>query len=386
MDGRAMRGMQRKSWVWMLAVVLLTAGMAFGAPAHAQRVEGDRAAASGAYEAEVAVRNQAEAERNAGFGRALAVVLGKVTGDRGAAQRPGVRDELGNAKTYVAGYDYRQDEGMAANGAPTFQTTLVVRFQRDDVDQLIQMLGLPSWPQPRPKPVLWLAINDGSGPRLVSLAQVNAARAILDAAKSRGFALGLPGGNAAEQAAVGAIWRGDTAAIAGLSRKYSPPMQLIGKLQRSGGGWVADWTFVDKGKTLSSWQTTHADARRAMAGGAEGAADALFKRYAKAGSGGPAGIYRVRILDVDSADDYLRLIGYLDGVAIVKRVRPVLALPGELQLDLELATGVSGFARLVERGDVLSVVSAGGDGDQQADGKDGDASSGSRVATFRIGS
>ena len=381
-----MRGMQRKSWVWMLAVVLLTAGMAFGAPAHAQRVEGDRAAASGAYEAEVAVRNQAEAERNAGFGRALAVVLGKVTGDRGAAQRPGVRDELGNAKTYVAGYDYRQDEGMAANGAPTFQTTLVVRFQRDDVDQLIQMLGLPSWPQPRPKPVLWLAINDGSGPRLVSLAQVNAARAILDAAKSRGFALGLPGGNAAEQAAVGAIWRGDTAAIAGLSRKYSPPMQLIGKLQRSGGGWVADWTFVDKGKTLSSWQTTHADARRAMAGGAEGAADALFKRYAKAGSGGPAGIYRVRILDVDSADDYLRLIGYLDGVAIVKRVRPVLALPGELQLDLELATGVSGFARLVERGDVLSVVSAGGDGDQQADGKDGDASSGSRVATFRIGS
>jgi len=381
-----MRGMQRKSWVWMLAVVLLSAGMAFGAPAHAQRVEGDRAAASGAYEAEVAVRNQAEAERNAGFGRALAVVLGKVTGDRGAAQRPGVRDELGNAKTYVAGYDYRQDEGMAANGAPTFQTTLVVRFQRDDVDQLIQMLGLPSWPQPRPKPVLWLAINDGSGPRLVSLAQVNAARAILDAAKSRGFALGLPGGNAAEQAAVGAIWRGDTAAIAGLSRKYSPPMQLIGKLQRSGGGWVADWTFVDKGKTLSSWQTTHADARRAMAGGAEGAADALFKRYAKAGSGGPAGIYRVRILDVDSADDYLRLIGYLDGVAIVKRVRPVLALPGELQLDLELATGVSGFARLVERGDVLSVVSAGGDGDQQADGKDGDAPSTSRVATFRIGS
>ena len=384
-----MRGMQRKSWVWMLAAVLLSAGMVVVGPAHAQRVEGDRAAATGAYEAEVAVRNQADAERNAGFGRALAVVLGKVTGDRAAAQRPGVRDELGNARTYVSGYDYRQDEGMAANGAPTFQTTLVVRFKRDDVDQLIQMLGLPSWPQPRPKPVLWLAINDGSGARLVSLGQVNAARAILDAAKSRGFALGLPGGNAAEQAAVGAILRGDTAAIAGLSRKYSPPMQLIGKLQRSRDGWVADWIFVDKGKTLSRWQTTHADARRAMAGGAEGAADALFKRYAKAGSGGPAGTYRVRILDVDSADDYMRLIGYLDDVAIVKRVRPVQALPGELQLDLELATGVSGFARLVERGDVLSTVSTGGRDDKDDDDKrdgDADAPASPRVATFRMGS
>ena len=208
-----MQGMQRKSWAWMLAGVLLV----FAGLAHAQRVEGDRAAASGAYEAEVTVRSQAEAERNGGFSRALAVVLGKVTGDRGAAQRPGVRDELGKAKDYVAGYDYRQDEGVSATGAPSFQTTLVVRFKRDDVDQLVQMLGLPSWPQPRPKPVLWLAINDGSGPRLVGLGQVNAAKAILDQAKSRGFALGLPGGNAAEQAAVGAIWRGDSAAIAGLS-------------------------------------------------------------------------------------------------------------------------------------------------------------------------
>lgn len=376
-----MQGMQRKSWAWMLSSHLLACMLlAFSGLAHAQRTEGDRAAASGPYEAEVAVRNQGDGERNAAFGRALALVLAKVTGDRGAAQRPGVRDELGKARDYVAGYDYRQDEGVSASGAPSFQTTLIARFKRDDVDQLIQVLGLPSWPQPRPKPVLWLAINDGSGPRLVGLGQVNAARAILDQAKLRGFALGLPGGNAAEQAAVGAIWRGDTAAIAGLSRKYSPPMQLIGKLQRGAGEWVADWTFVDKGKTLSSWQTRHADARRAMAGGADGAADALFKRYAKAGTGGPPGTFRVRILGVDSADDYMRLIGYLDDVSIVKRLRPVLAQPGELQLELELATGLAGFARFVDRGGVLSAVSTGAGKDADSDGAQSPG-----VATFRLG-
>jgi hypothetical protein len=368
--------MRRKSWAWVLASVLLV----LSGLAHAQRTEGDRAAASGPYEAEVAVRNQGDGERDAAFSRALALVLAKVTGDRGAAQRPGVRDELGKAESYVAGYDYRQDEGVSASGAPSFQTTLVARFKRDDVDQLIQMLGMPSWPPPRPKPVLWLAINDGSGPRLVGLGQVNAARAILDQAKVRGFALGLPGGNAAEQAAVGAIWRGDTAAIAGLSRKYSPPMQLIGKLQRGTGEWIADWTFVDKGKTLSTWQTKHADARRAMAGGADGAADALFKRYAKAGTGGPPGTFRVRILGVDSADDYMRLIGYLGDVSIVKRVRPVRAQPGELELELELATGIAGFARFVDRGGALSTVSTGADKDADAD-----AAPASGVATFRLG-
>lgn len=371
-----MRTMQPGSWIaWVMALVMCC-GMA-----HAQRTEGDRAAATGPYEVEVAVRNQTDGERNGAFGRALAQVLTKTTGDRGAAQRPGVRDELGKARSFVAGYDYRQDEGVSATGAPSFQTTLVVRFKRADVDALIGMLGLPVWPQPRPKPVLWLAIDDGSGPRLVGLGQANAARAALDQAKARGFALGLPAGTAAEQASVGAIARGDTTAIAQLSRRYSPPMQLLGKLYRGGGGWVADWVFVDKGKTLSTWTTSHADARRVMAGGADGAADALFKRYAKGASGGPPGRYRVRVLGVDSVDDYLRLVGYLDGVSIVKRVQPVLATPGTLELDLELATGITGFARLVDRGGVLSSASAGPTGDDDTSDSGTPAR---RTATFRL--
>ena len=365
---------------WLAGVAWASLWLLACMPVFAQRVEGDRAAATGAYEAEVAVRNQTDGERNGAFARALGQVLVNLTGDRGAAQQPGVRDELSRARGYVASYDYRQDEGISANGAPSFQTTLVVRLKRDQVDGLVQMLGLPSWPLPRPKPVLWLGIDDGSGPRLVALAQVNAARAVLDQAKKRGYALGLPTGSTAEQAAVGAIWRGDTAAIASLSKRYSPPMQLVGKLQRGGTGWTGDWIFVDKGKVLSKWQTTHADARRAMAGGADGAADALFKRYARAGSGGPPGRYRVRILGIDSADDYLRLAGYLEGLSLVKRVTPVSATPDVLELDLDLATGIANFARYADRGVVLSTVSAGGGNDPDEEGEP----AATQFATFRL--
>ena len=364
------QGRRIGGWAMLLAVLLLCSGMA-----QAQRTEGDRAAASGAYEAEVAVRNQTDGERNAALGRALAQVLAKVTGDRSVSGRPGVRAELSKARGFVAGYDYRQDEGVSATGAPTFQTTLVARFKRDAVDDLIQMLGLSTWPEPRPKPVLWLAINDGSGPRLVGLGQVNAARPVLDQAKARGYALGLPAGNAAEQAAVGAIWRGDTAAVASLSRRYSPPMQLLGKLYRGEGGWIADWTFVDRGRVLAQWTDRHADARRAMAGGADGAADALFKRYAKAGTGGTPGTYRIRVLGVRSADDYLRLVGYLEGVATVKRVLPVLASADALELDLELATGLPGFSRIANRDGVMTALAV--DASQEP--------AGARTATFRLG-
>ena len=48
------------------------------------------------------------------------------------------------------GFDYRQDEGVSATGAPRFQTTLVVRFQQSEVGDLVTMLGLPSWPMSHP--------------------------------------------------------------------------------------------------------------------------------------------------------------------------------------------------------------------------------------------
>jgi len=316
--------------------------------AWAQRVEGDVPQAQGPYQAEVTVQSQAEPQRRGGFARALLQVLQRVTGDRTVAQRPGVSQELRRAGDYVDGYDYRQDEGVSpTTGAPTYDTTLVVRFQQDRIDNLIAALGLPVWAEPRPKPVLWLAIDDGSGPRLVGLPQAGAARSVLDRAKARGYKLGLPTGSAAEQAAVGAIWRGDTSTVAGLSSRYSPPMQLIGKLYRSDAGWSADWTFVDSGRVLSTWTSSERDARRTMAAGADGAADALVRRYAKASAAGPAGIYRVTFAGIDSSEDFMRLSGYLQGLPVVRRVIPVRATPEGLQVDLDLATGMSGFRRLL---------------------------------------
>lgn len=325
--------------------------------ASAQRVEGDRARAEGIYATEVQVNGQGESERNTAFARGLAQVLGKLSGDRGAASRPGVGQELRQARTYVESYDYRQDEGLGPTGAPSFRTTLVIRFDEEAVNDLAATLGIPVWPQPRPKPVLWLAIDDGSGPRLVGLQQVNAARPALNRAVERGYKLGLPTGNAAEVAAVGAIWRGDSAAVARASARYSPPMQLIGKLYRDAeAGWKADWTFVDAGKVLSNWSQTGTDPRQLMASGADGAADALMKRYAKRVVAGQPGSYRVTFAGIDSSDDFIRLAGYLQKLAVVRRTTPVRATPLGLEYELELVSGLPGFNRMLARDGVVEVL------------------------------
>ena len=208
--------------------------------------------------------------------------------------------------------------------------------------------GLPVWPQPRPKPVLWLAIDDGSGPRLVGLSKADAARSLLDRAIERGYKLGLPGGSAAEQAAVGAIWRGDAAAIARLSARYSPPMQLMGKLYQRNGEWVADWIFVDHGKVLDRWSSSNRSARLAMAAGADGAANALARRYAKAEPIGEPGRYRVAFTGIDDARDYMRLVAWLRSAPVVRDATPLLATPGRLELDLDLATGIPGLRKVLD--------------------------------------
>lgn len=347
-------GVTRVLWLAMLLLVSFVAA--------AQRVEGDRAGAQGLYAVEVSVNGQGEAQRNTAFARGLAQVLGKLSGDRAAAGRPGVGQELRRAKDYVASYDYRQDEGVSASGAPSFNTTLVIRFDADEVDELASTLGLPIWPQPRPKPVLWLAIDDGSGPRLVGLGKSDAARSALNRAVERGYQLGLPAGNAAEQAVVGAIWRGDSAAVARASQRYSPPMQLIGKLYRDkqSGGWTTDWIFVDKGKVLSTWSSSDRDARRAMAAGADGAADALMRRYAKPGKGvGPPGRYPILFTGIDSSEDFIRLSGYLQKLAVVRRITPVRATAEGVVFELELVSGLSGFKRATGDGGVIDA----GDGD-----------------------
>lgn len=331
---------------WLLAALLGL--LAASGAAFAQRVEGDRAEAAGMYAAEITVRSQSEAEREAGFARALAQVLGKLSGDRNAPQRPGVSQELRRAGQYVEGYDYRQDEGVSSRGSPTFTTKLVVRFRQDDVDAVAGALGLPVWPDPRPKPVMWLAIDDGSGPRLVALQHNNVARPTLDRAVERGYRLGLPTGNAAEQAAVGAIWRGDTASIARISARYNPPMQLIGKLYRDGAGWKADWIFVDDGRVLARWSETGEDARRTLASGADGAADALVKRYARTSPAGEPSTQNIVFSGINSGADYIRLSAQLQRMSVVRGIRPVRATPMGLEVQLDLLTGLTGFRRMAD--------------------------------------
>jgi hypothetical protein len=159
-------------------------------------------------------------------------------------------------------------------------------------------------------------------------------------------------------------------------------MQLVGKLYRHEGGWKADWIFVDGGRELARWSDEDRNARQALASGADGTADALAKRYAKAPETGPPGDYRVVVDGIDSGDDYLRLSAYLQDLSVVRGITPLRATPGRMELELSLASGLSGLRRLVARGDVLAPADAVSDSTAGVD--DGVAAAPGAQARFRM--
>jgi len=311
------------------------------------------------YEAQVPVTSQTPAAREAGLAQALRIVLSKLSGQTHVLTDSTLDPTLAIASDLVETQTYRQQQVTSASGAPSFRTLLVARFRKVDVDDLVSTLGLGVWPQPRPQPVVWLAIDDGSGPRLVAVQQANAVRSLLDQATQRGFSLGLPQGSASEHALTNALWRQDVVAVQRAAAAYQSPMQLLGKLYRNNVGWAADWIFIDDGVELARWSSQDTDPRRAMAEGANGAANALVAYYVDHSvteTTGNAGMFRIRVNGIHSTADYLRLSSTLQALSVVRAIIPVRSEQDWLELDLQLLTGLTGFNRMLGSNSPLQVI------------------------------
>ena len=331
---------------FLLAALVLTA---LAGAASAQELD--------LYEGEVVVPSQADAERSAALPRALAQVFVKLTGDARAAQDPALSSRLADASRLMQRYRYRQDVVPEAGGARV-RLFLIARFDPAGVDALLADAGRSVWPTPRPAPLLWLAIDDGRGPRLVSSAQAAAVSALSTQARNRGVRIAFPLLDLEDQRGVDVqdVWQGRHQAVVEASARYQSPVLLLGRMQRTGSSWDVDWTLLDEGEPLHRWRASDPDPVNVLAAGADGAADALTARYAVPATAGEPGEYRIELVGIASAEDYLRAVTHLRELGVVRTLRVLRAEGGRAWLLLDMGTGVEGLARVVQSARVLEVV------------------------------
>lgn len=307
----------------------------------------------GFYRAEVSVNSENDAERRGATIRALAQVLLRLTGNPQAGANAVVRRASGNIEGLVLESSIRQDP-QTINGVPTFKSILSVSFDPDAVDALVAGAGLRFWTSTRPKPILWLAIDDGRGPRLVTGQQTKVVKPLADRGLERGMRFLLPAGTTDEQAAVPSIFSLNGAALQTLTTRYGNDTQLLGKVYRKPPGWAADWLLMQGSTELARWSFADADPRRVIASGVDEGANAIAKRDSVALDAGAAGPQQVEVSGVNSQADYVRLMAYLQTMAVVRKVSVLEAQAGRVRLQLDLGVGLRGFLPMVAGGNVLA--------------------------------
>ena len=172
----------------------------------------------------------------------------------------------------------------------------------------------------------------------------------------------LPAGTATEQASVSAIWRLDGTAMQVLTDRYRNDTQLIGKVFRQPPGWTAAWLLTHDGVEVARWSFSDSDPRRAIASGVDEGANALAKRDGISLDIGVAGLYSIDVVGVNSQSDFIRLMSYLQTLAVVRKVTVIQASPEQLRLQVDLAVGMKGFRSMVGTGGVLRPASETGTG------------------------
>lgn len=350
----------RPASLLFLALILLAPALPAQDVAPSPPVAGDAPATRDPelYRAEVELLSQGAGERRAAAARALGQVVVKLTGDPQAAGNPVVRRALAQAESFVTSVDSSegtsdQEGNTAVGGVPVYKTRMAFAFDPGSVDAIVAGAGLPYWGSPRPRPILWLAIDDGRGARLVNAQQLNVVKPLATRGLERGLRFGMPAGSAVEQAAVQTVWALNGPSMQPLTARYGNETQLLGKVYRSAGGWTADWQLSSGGAELSRWSFSDPSPQRVIASGADGAADALARRQAVAFDAGTPGSLHVDIVGLRDATDFTRAMGYLQTLAVVRAVEVVDAQPDHLRLRLDLAVGPEGFARFVAVGGTL---------------------------------
>ncbi|MDP2186312.1 MAG: DUF2066 domain-containing protein [Xanthomonadales bacterium] len=304
------------------------------------------------YEGETEVADQSEGERNAGLARILTGVIARLASYPSQAAAASIDGLTAVAPAMAQQYRYRQDVDTSS-GVIAYRQILIARFDPAMVETMLEQAGIASWLGPRPEPQVWLAIDDGSGPRLVGAGQANAVSALSAQARARGLVLRFPDNPALSDLGLQAAWESDTDAADTLLGGAEAQVQLLGRLYRAGGGWMVQWTLRDAGAQIARITRPGANTSVLLAAGADLAADALARRYRDLAVSGPPGQYRVRIHGIASAEAYARLRAYLDTLPFVRAVQAMSAVDDELTVRLDLASGIEGFRAAIGQGAML---------------------------------
>lgn len=322
------------------------------------------AAAGNLFYAEVEIEDESAEARQASITSAFHKVLIKLTGNSKIKSHKGVSGLLKKSPDYVSQFRYRVDEmsSAAQQGDEPQQLTkyIQIQFDRTAVDRALTALGIATWEGSRPAVLLWLAYEQQGKPNLLDTETLPQAVPVLQQmAGDHGLPLQLPLMDLQDQAALSGadVWSTNEQAIKQASGRYPHDVILTAKITGSEGGkWHGSWVLYGRDEprefTRSGENLAHVLKR-----GMDRAAELLAEIYAPVVTSGASDPVSVRILEVDTAGDYARVMGLFRQQGGVSRVAVKNMQIDTLLLNVWSSGGIQVLSNSLQLGGELIPVS-----------------------------
>lgn len=319
----------------------------------------------GLYQAEVAVADQQPDNREQGVATAMREVLIKLTGDRFAPERTSLQPVIDKADDYIQQYRYVQEPAggnVDENGGQTLR--LHVQFDEQTLNQTLRDLGIPVWGRERPSTLVWLAVQDQNGRHLAGMEEApDFVRELDRRAAQRGVVLIFPLMDLTDTGnlKVSDIWGGFSKPVLDASSRYQADTVLTGKISEPAPGiWEARWTaYLNNGES-STWTADGEMADNVLDEGVDGLADLLASHFVQASGGVETTQISLRVQDVNTADQYARVLQYLQSLSPVSDVEVSSVRPGEVRFSVTAHGGEAALQQTITLGHVMAAVEGGG--------------------------
>lgn len=317
-------------------------------PVHAIKVPG-------LYEAEAVVANQSSEDRTAAIRACLSRVLVKLTGARQVSESIELRSILDQADKFVQQYRYRQMQ----TETPA-KWSLAVKFDEENLNQSLRASGIPVWGKERPSILVWMALERRhrrlfaeaeSEPELLEL--------VRGLAQRRGISILFPLHDLDDQALVqpGDVWLGFQEQVMAASARYNADIVLTASAGSPAPGiWEGTWRSYGSDGLNHEWTTETDLLEVALEEGFNGFVDILAAEFVRTGSYTVLGDIEITVRDVNSVEQYSRLVNYLKSMSSISEVHVKEVRVGEVELALTAHGGEPVVVRTISLGETLEPV------------------------------
>ncbi|MBD3671179.1 MAG: DUF2066 domain-containing protein [Gammaproteobacteria bacterium] len=305
----------------------------------------------GLYDVEVPVEDQTRDSRHVAYRTALSEILVRVSGQSEIMMQPEFHAVLDKAYTLVQSYRYRKlnvqeaiEKGLESG------LVLWVRLDAERVQRLLREAQRPIWGQVRPGMITWVVIEQGGKRELLGTASSHPAKQLMaQRATLRGMPLQYPLLDLVDQQVVTSsdVWGGFDDPVRTASLRYNNDVILMGRVfSRNNRVWTAEWQLLMPEQTRT-WSVQGTDLASLLKPSLDIAVDNVARRFAQSTtlSAADSGYTRVKVWNVNTLEDYARVLQYLQKQISVQEVLPGTISDGTVEFRIRTESSWDNVAK-----------------------------------------